>query len=118
MTKDSRKDDELNRIIAEWMGWTFHTESSPREPELYEPEHWTDQSGLAANSFFCEDMNAVHYAEEKWCEQRGPEDASHPRFLLSHALYNVTVPVNRQPVFANARQRAEALVKVIEEGKK
>lgn len=113
MTKDSRTDEELNRIIAEWCGWTFHPESSTSDIESYEPEHWTDQSGAAVNSFFCDDLNAIHDA---WFKLNNNEKH---RFqdALQVVLLNSLYPVGWL-ICATARQRAEALVKVIEEGKK
>lgn len=108
---DTRADEELNRIIAEWMGWTFHPESSPREPELYEPEHWTDQTGASFNSFFCEDLNAVQFVVSTLKEG----------YLIRYvnALWDICTPNPAVSLIhvieAKPRQRAEALVRVIEE---
>jgi len=113
MNTDARSDEELNYIIAGWLGWTFHPESSPGDIELYEPEHWTDETGMAANWFFCDDLNAVHQA---WLKLN--KDEKH-RFqdALQRVLLS-SLQASCWMIGAEARQRAEALVKVIEEGKK
>lgn len=114
MNTDTRTDEELEAIIAQWCGWL------PSLGDHACRNAWLDLTGEdwpLMPPRYCRSLDAVNGAEIAWCSQAGPEDASHPRFLLSHALYKVTVPINRQPVFANARERAEALVRVIEESK-
>lgn len=111
---DQRTDEELNRIIAEWMGW------KPQSVYTTQDHDGTDIvcKGGQPRPNYCRDLNACHEAENKWCEQDGPMDVNHPRYLLGHTLYNVIVPYTEQPFRATARQRAEALVRVIEkEGK-
>jgi len=106
MNKDNRTDEELNRIIAEWCGWV------PSDGDHKRRNAWLEIAGEdwpIRPPNYCRDLNAVHEAEkrilgdllnmwDKYCE------------LLGGSLYHCA--------HADASQRAEALVKVIEEGKK
>ena len=115
MNTDTRTDAELNRIIAEWMGWVIainpnhcHLENAGRLPN-------GPFDGWQEIPSYCTDLNVIHEAENKWCEQ--PElddDEMHPKYAYVRYLYNIVVPLNRQPFRATARQRAEALVAVIQ----
>lgn len=115
---DPRSNDKFNRIIAEWCGWhsIIDDEYGPlrgcRPGEVVVPGFiFTDIPN------YCVDLNEVHEAENKWCDQSGPDDAGSHRYRYAAELYRITVPIDRQPFRATARQRAEALVKVIEEGR-
>ena len=138
--KDQRTDEELNRVIAEWMGprqfllikhrlyWgpnrsgyvqhialagRYSDEESKKLESVHgEPDDVTRVEAPIPN--YCTDLNAIHEAENKWCDQDLPDDASHPLYRLADTLYGVCVPRDNQPFRATARQRAEALVKVIE----
>ena len=114
MAAETRTDEELNYIIAGWMGWKFHAESSPRDPELYEPEHWTDQSGASVNWFFCDDLNAIHEAEKSltpyqaWIYNRKLSEVHGTAAGMGSGV------VDEWNWHSTARQRAEAVVHVIQ----
>lgn len=116
-----RSDEELNRTIAEWEGWMFIPSRDIYISGQLQavPEEWESPDGnyRDASPNYTSDLNACHEAEKKWCGQDGPEDGSHPRFQLSREVYNIAVPYGQQPFRATARQRAEALVAVIEQQK-
>ena len=127
MNTDNRTDEELNRIIAEWMGnpephWICIrcNQKVPSSHVTYEETHGID-SCLGSVTWiespnYCRDLNAVHEAEKKvlgsstgWCD-----------FAL--ALMNVLHAADMSELDgitcilqATARQRTEALVRVIEE---
>jgi hypothetical protein len=107
--KDTRTDKELNEFIAEWMGWKEYD----NQPPLC---RWKRSDGFwnTRPPSYCEDLNAIHDAENAWCDVEGPEDISHPKYRLAEALYHVVVPEQRQPFRATSRERSEALVSVIE----
>lgn len=94
--KDTRTDDELNRIIAEWAGWN---------PAGF--IHWKDGPD------YCNDLNAIQTTERKL---KGGSAALYVDKLCDTAMES---PENELPLFlsATARQRAEALVAVIESQK-
>lgn len=116
--KDQRPDAELNLIIAEWCGWTGIqlTALTVKNPWLvgYFPGCTFARERLPS---YCTDLNAIHEAEKNLIHQSGPNNQGHPRYRLASQLYHVTVPDGDQPCFATARQRAEALVAVIEASK-
>lgn len=101
-----RTDEELNRIIAEWCGWT------PTDGDLKCAGAWLEMTGETippSPPKYSTDLNAMHdvwkksdaWTRTKWtmeladCVNKNPTDG----FCL---------------IFATARQRAEALVDVIE----
>lgn len=108
MNPDNRTDDELNAIIANWMPGC--RPESGRFDEFPEPEHWIDQE----DHFFCEDLNACHEAEERLTD--GQFDMF--RWILWDSVKQPTINAwFRAHLSATARQRAEALVRVIEQQK-
>lgn len=111
MNTDTRTDAELNRIIAEWMGWRFVPETPSGAPVDYEPEHWLDENGRPTNWFFCEDLNAIHEAALK----AGPH-SGYTRALRAIVLQHGEDSSLGDFYYyeAEARQRAEALVAVIQ----
>lgn len=82
MNSDTRSDEELNRVIAEWCGWI-----AIHRPEIYE-YNYKSPDGSFTNTLpnYCNDSNAMDEAE------RGTAEI----------------------ITLTARQRAEALVAVIE----
>ena len=118
-----RSDEELNRTIAEWMGWKFVPErdvsfTTPAGHAM--PEGWTDPQGepYSIPPNYCRDLNACHEAEK----QGLGSSTAWVEFTL--ALINVLQADNMSEVDgitctlqATARQRAEALVRVIEQQK-
>ena len=115
-TIKDRSDEELNRTIAEWEGWKFvpeHDVSFITPAGHAMPEGWTDPEGepYSIPPNYCRDLNACHAAENKWCDQSLEEELKY-----YPALTSVTVPDN-SPTRATSRQRAEALVAVIEQQK-
>jgi len=110
--KDTRTDEELNRIIAEWMGWKFQPETPSGAPFDHEPEHWLDADGGPVNWFFCEDLNAIYNAENKLiCDKLSCEyeDRLIESDIEGHYYWRLR--------HASARQCSEALVAVIESTK-
>lgn len=116
--KDNRTDNELNRIIAEWCGWSFaaeHDVGFPTPAGIVFPEMWYNPDGGSKSSppNYCRDLNAVHAA---WMKLDN-EDKHRFQDALQRVMLNSDL-ASYWIVGAEARQRAEALVKVIEEGKK
>jgi hypothetical protein len=115
MKTETRTDQELNRIIAEWMGYKLQPEKLPthRDPD-YEPAFWIDPDDR--NTFdipnYCTDLNDIHEAEKKLIFSKGQRYIKELRIILSHGLDDGLLVVDM--VFATARQRAEALVAVTE----
>jgi len=111
MTKDNRTDDEINRVIAEWCGWEYVSNGCGYETRYVGTPSETRVFVPVPN--YCDDLNAVHQAWLKLNkdEKHRFQDALQ-RVLLSRLQASCWI------IGAEARQRAEALVKVIEEGKK
>ena len=115
MTTETRTDDELNRIIAEWMGWrNFITlggvvngwpETPPTVLVLKVP-------GPDPVPNYCRDLNAVHEAERAL--SNGTLSSVYDRFEIHLAEVCFLEGHRRNMIHSSARQRAEALVKVIE----
>ena len=84
----NRSDEELNRTIAEWMGARY----------------------------FTEDLNACHEAEMKWDEQH-PE-AYVKRTEVLYGIHRERQHARWHMTSACSRERAEALVAVIESSTK
>ena len=102
-----RSDEELNRTIAEWEGWKFvpeHDVSFITPAGHAMPEGWTDPEGepYSIPPNYCRDLNACHEAEGK---------------LDYIQQYEYADQLFMKLTFATARQRAEALVAVIEQQK-
>ena len=116
MNTDQRPDEELNRVIAEWCGWTnvwgrfgdFIRYAGTESEQLVQ--------GLEIPNY-CRDLNACHEAEMRLFLQ-GEGEAGDPyvRRRYLHALDAITGD-QWNTVSATARQRAEALVRVIESSK-
>lgn len=120
--KDTRTDQELNRIIAEWMGWKFQPETPLGSPLDYEPEHWLDENGAPVNWFFCEDLNAIHEALKKLTTDPQQEryQCGLVNIMLGKSFGDYLHWTDVGMVFvanAEARQKAEALVAFIESEK-
>ena len=106
-----RTDDELNATIAKWLGWTdvkhgmgheTRYAGTPSETVVFVPVHE-----------YCKSLDAVATAEDH-LDTLAPNTSNNaPRYRYAWALYTL-VPPERQPFRATARQRAEALVSVIE----
>jgi len=122
--KDQRTDQELNRIIAEWIGWTVkRTGPSKTFPfqlrisgEL-ENIAKNEQEAWSKSPRFCTDLNAIHEAEDAWISKDNPSqyEKSEREHLLEVQVSIVMAPqIARPSMRATARQRAEALVAVIE----
>lgn len=113
MTKDNRTDEELNRIIAEWCG--FETMIN------------VGISLVCGNRVplpnkipkYCGSLDAIHEAELKLNDAQFQE---YYELLYRNACastpHDDNVRYKRFWISPNARIRSEALVKVIEEGKK
>lgn len=122
MNTDPRTDAELNRIIAEWCGWKLipsrdiyisgQLQAVPAEWESPNGDYYDELPNC------CTDLNAMHEAENKILE-----DAD-TGYAYDCALNEVVQPLedgllNFMKLWhATARQRAEALVRVIEEAAK
>jgi hypothetical protein len=107
MNKDTRTDEELNRIIHRWLGFV------PSEPlidgQIFTYGHRPDNSwGEIVITDYCSDLNAIHEAVKKL-----PEG---PYTWWSNHLMQI-VGTHLKSVNAGARERAEALVAVIESTK-
>lgn len=123
MNTDTRSDSELNRIIAEWMGWKWVIS---REHFLkgrltgYPP---TTSGLLAEAPKYCTDLNSITEAVRKlggddqslWYDTLAMECPEDPEADIAQMRWITQWFV---AVEATARQRAEALVYVIESTKK
>lgn len=118
---DPRSDAELNRIIAEWMGVTAIEEDDGFWYLWLGNLRLGSGAGLSNDHAwvvfcpnYCIDLNAIHEAEQKLTDN---EHINFQWFLFESA-YNGSnsQTAERMRVSATARQRAEALVKVIEGG--
>ena len=120
--KDTRSSAELNHIIAEWMGWTPGTVINFTNGEEHYP--WPKNA-----PDYCGDLNAVHEAcqklnesqREKWAALIVNADCMTEEMavrILSQAKITEWHETPMRYAFndlnASARQRAEALAKVIE----
>ncbi len=131
----TRPDSELNRIIAEWhvgelyvivkhglyyrenaCGYTgdlrdaWKVTLDAAKDHEYNPKGCVDPVTIkrAPALDFCQDLNAIHEAEGNLTNQFT---------LLQEAYWRALSYVQPHPIYATARQRAEALVKVIEQEK-
>jgi reverse gyrase len=113
MNTDKRTDDELNRIIAEWMGFKVSVDLG---------------LGLVCGARvlfpakipnYCGSLDAIDEAERKTTDAQFQEyyELLYRRACAS-TPHDDNVKYKRMWISATARQRAEALVKVIEKGKK
>ena len=123
--KDQRTDAELNRIIAEWYGWKFipsrdiyisgQVQAMPEEWESPNGDYHDDIPG------YCVDLNAVHEAIRTCNDSKSKRWVFWLDQILRQKLRDEGVhqwPDDFDRYNAQARQRAEALVRVIEEGGK
>ena len=108
MNTDTRTDDELNRIIAEWCGWkSFGKILLPGTPWSGVPP---GEIKLREIPNYCRDLNAVHEAEKKLSREQFVDYCA---FKLRYSTCEGCVE-DYKMIVATSRQRAEALVKVIE----
>lgn len=110
MSANKRSDNELNRIIAEWMGWRFipeHDAAFTTPAGSVYPESWHDPDGNEAMDIpsYCTDLNAIREAVYKL-----PKPTQYMWFC--NQLMQIC-GTHIDSVNATARQRAEALVNVI-----
>lgn len=117
MNTDTRSDEELNRVIAEWCGWKFVPSR-----DIYicgqlqaVPEEWVDPGSESYNAppNYCRDLNACHEAEKRLNREQLVDYCS---FRLRYTT-GEGMASDYKMICATARQRAEALVKVIEQQK-
>lgn len=120
MNTDNRTDDELNKVIAEWCGWKWEPHASGiclRDPSGSIVNNNYAEDWRLPN--YCCDLNAVHEAEKKVPDAKQMLYARHLLELSTGCGDNMPcgflngatlwVAVHSMP-----RQRAEALVRVIE----
>ena len=111
MHKDTRSNSELNAIIARWLGWRNVANGHGEETRHV----GTPSEGVVVVRVpdFCKSLDTVATAEDH-LDTLAPNTSNNaPRYRYAWALYTL-VPPERQPFRATARQRAEALVSVIE----
>lgn len=123
MNTDKRTDEELNRIIAGWAG----TGSYVDEVGLIQLPMATDGQSWDFSPNYCRDLNAVHEAVMRLLNSK-PGYWDRAWFWGLHQLVTgidshdgwgeVDARSCCDTSNATARQRAEALVRVIEESKK
>jgi len=95
MMKDTRTDEELNGVIARWC------------PDVVEQFY-----GPCGTNDFCSDLNAIHEAEGKL--GNGTLGSEYDKFEIQLAEVCYQEGIRRNMIYTEARQRAEALVYVIE----
>jgi len=114
---DNRTDAEINRVIAEWCGWRLipsHDIYISGQTQAV-PEEWESPNGDYHDELpnYCGDLNACHEAESKLPVEYQMKAAVY--------VYNNHRPKGAKASWtmyhAAARQRAEALVRTIEESK-
>ena len=110
MDQNNRSNEELNKEIAYWLGWEYQESTSETGDSDF---FWTpkDEMGMreARENIpdFCNDLDAIHIVEENLnAEQRD----QYENLILDMAENNYDWTL----LHATARQRAEALVKVIQ----
>jgi hypothetical protein len=104
---DTRTDEELNRIIAGWMGW------KPSEGDLKAEEAWEQVTGNRPTTQppdYCNDMNAMHEAVLKLSDDQIELYSDHVYSNRAFRFHSKAKALHT----AGMRQRAEALVTVIE----
>jgi len=113
--KDQRTDGELNRIIAEWHGVVAEEGGDGFWYLFLRDRKLGTGAGLSFDHawavfcpHYCTDLNAIHEAEKKL-----GNDKVIPYVRFIGNLVESGTPL----MFATARQRAEALVAVIESTK-
>lgn len=119
MNKDTRTDQELNRIIAEWVGFKIHWLDDWRERCITEPDGdkyspsdpKVNLTGMLPP--YSTNLNAIHEAEKKLNDHQSIKYVD--RLWLLPKI-NPAVSVIHV-IRATARERAEALVAVIESQK-
>lgn len=115
MNTDTRTDEELEAIIAQWCGWL------PSIGDHASRNAWLDLTGEdwpLMPPRYCRSLDAVHSAEKNLT----PDQA----WLYNRTLSEIhgtaggmgSGVVDEWDWHSTARQRAEALVRVIEESKK
>ena len=112
---DPRTDDDLNRIIAEWCGWVRVMKSDGTIYWLSPTDYYHEIVGKVIKVYpnYCRDLNAVQGVVSTF------KDGDLIRYV--NVLWGVCTPNPSVSLIhvieAKARQRAEALLKVIEEWK-
>lgn len=117
--KDTRTDAELNRIIAEWVGWVYYMPTPEAISRGYPGYPYWMHNKYAGAGFtgelihppnYCTNLNAIHEAEKKLNDSQIDQ--------YKHRLQIAVTEKERISQCTTARQRAEALVAVIEGGTK
>lgn len=119
MKAETRTESELNRIIAEWCGWTNLRLSKKPYPSATAP--WRGKrpgsSGYSWSPYYCRDLNALNTA----IYSNYTEDIADFYAMRLWEIVNPDVSLETCTSVellafcnANARDRAEALVRVIE----
>lgn len=141
MNPDKRTDEELNAIIGQWHtgqlftiqkrglyyrpngnGYTGNVDEAwclpldDAKKHEYNPKGCDEPVLLVAIPWkdYTQDLNACHEAENKWCDQPTLPNCYSFEYIYQQALRTTTWLA---PFRATARQRAEALVRVIEQQK-
>lgn len=107
-------DQEINRTLAEACGWKFEqTEEGGKITypcgfvSEFSPISWAEEKFLKTISDYCNDLNAMHEAENNF---------PHPSDWYQHNL--ALVCGARNLIYrATARQRAEAFLRVFDKWK-
>ena len=114
MNTDKRTDEELNLIIAEWMGWRNPINIGatmygwPAVPRTVGVLNTPVPDVLPK---YCTDLNAIHEAEKKLNDHQSIRYLDQLWQNRNREVSNTTFSVFQ---LATARQRAEALVAVIQ----
>lgn len=117
-----RFDEELNRTIAEWMGWKLipsHDIYISGQLQAV-PEEWESSNGDYHDELpnYCRDLNACHEAEGKILEDADTGYAYDCELNVVCKVFEDGILTFKNMWHATARQRAEALVAVIESQQK
>lgn len=110
--KDTRTDQELNKIIAEWMGWLRMIRMG--KEVYYDPEGGHVFPHKLPD--YCSDLNAIHEAVYKCNDSQCKLWVNNLEQILRSKLRDEGVhqwPDDFSRHNALARQRAEALVSLI-----
>lgn len=105
--------EEINRAIAEYLGWTYAPIYIGDGLDFDEYSHAWRRNGKATLERppnYCGDLNAMHEAEKVL--DVDIMKAGSPRYVYSTHLYTI-VAKDCQPFRATARQRAEAFLRTV-----
>lgn len=121
---DPRTNEELNSIIAKWHRWTpGHWEewATVAVGEVKSGRIWasgkaTGPGGEVRDAMpdYCRDLNACHEAEQGFMASSNPKYYREYLKNLSKGRWDFHPSARLECVFSTARQRAEALVWMIE----